>query len=45
VQSLLAGHHPLGSADRTLMTSSLSELLAHALRAEDDSSEEEQGES
>lgn len=35
VQSLLAGHHPLGSADRALLTSSLSELLGHALRAED----------
>lgn len=34
VQSLLAGHHPLGSADRALMTSSLSELLGHALDAE-----------
>lgn len=34
VQSLLAGHHPLGSADRALMTSSLSELLGRALDAE-----------
>ncbi|EPD84933.1 molecular chaperone HtpG [Microbacterium sp. oral taxon 186 str. F0373] len=42
VQSLLAGHHPLGAADRALMTASLSELLGHALRAGND---EEQGES
>ncbi|WP_433718915.1 HSP90 family protein [Microbacterium laevaniformans] len=42
VQSLLAGHHPLGAADRALMTTSLSELLEHALRAQTD---EEQGES
>lgn len=41
VQSLLAGHHPLGAADRALMTTSLSELLGHALRAGTD---EEQGE-
>jgi len=34
VQSLLAGHHPLEPADRALMTSSLSELLDRALRAE-----------
>lgn len=34
VQSLLAGHHPLSSADRALTTSSLSELVGYALRAE-----------
>ncbi|KZE91914.1 Chaperone protein HtpG [Microbacterium sp. TNHR37B] len=31
VQSLLAGHHPLGPADREMMTTSLTELLGHAL--------------
>ncbi len=35
VQSLLAGHHPLGAADRALMTTSLSELLGRALHADD----------
>ncbi|MBF4563068.1 HSP90 family protein [Microbacterium sp. VKM Ac-2870] len=34
VQSLLAGHHPLGSDDRALLTSSLSQLLGRALQAE-----------
>lgn len=42
VQSLLAGHHPLGAADRALMTTSLTELLGHALHAETPG---EQGES
>ncbi|MDQ1130760.1 molecular chaperone HtpG [Microbacterium sp. SORGH_AS 888] len=33
VQSLLAGHHPLGPGDRAVLTSSLSELLDRALGA------------
>jgi molecular chaperone HtpG len=31
VQSLLAGHHPLGPRDRTMMSTALSELVDRAI--------------
>ncbi|MFL0564416.1 HSP90 family protein [Microbacterium sp. 179-I 1D1 NHS] len=34
VQSLLAGHHPLGPSDRTMMSNALSELVDRAIDAD-----------